>query len=108
MKLSMQNRISIATAAFILGLVAYFYMQPDPGPCRKIRAVCESQGFPRGNSLSERKYFQESCFIPLMRGQTVGNAQVDSETIQACRERLIKLRSRGNDRNGSEKEEARL
>ena len=97
---TMQKRIAIVTVLVIAAVAAFIFMQPDPGPCRKIRALCEAQGFKRGRTPAERRNFQENCFRPMIEGQMVGDKKADEEVANACRERYIKRRERkGNRRN---------
>jgi hypothetical protein len=70
---SMQKRIVFVAVAVIVAVAAFVLLQPEPGPCRKIRALCESRGFKRGRTPAERRSFQENCFRPLLEGQEIGD-----------------------------------
>jgi hypothetical protein len=90
---SMQKRIAFVTVLVIIAVGTFIFLQPDPGPCRELRAICEAQGFKRGRTNTERRAFQENCFRPLFEGQTIGNAKIDPDIITACKERQNKRRS---------------
>jgi|GEM_PF-6611174 len=102
---SMQKRIAIVVVLVVIAVGVFIFMQPDPGPCRKIRAACETQGFKRGRTPSERRAFQENCFRPLLEGQTVGDVKIDEDIVSACKQRQNKRRSRSS---AGGDEEARL
>lgn len=99
---SMQKRIAIVTVLVIAAVATFIFMQPDPGPCRKIRAICEAQGFKRGRNPAERRNFQENCFRPLLEGQTVGDKKADEDVAAACRERYGRRRERRGNRQNNE------
>ena len=91
---SMQKRIAIVTVLVIAAVGIFIYLQPDPGPCRQIRAACEAHGFRRGRTTAERRAFQENCFKPLLEGQAVQEFKVDEEVASACKQRQDKRRNR--------------
>jgi hypothetical protein len=98
----MQKRIAIVTVLVVAAVAAFIFLQPDPGPCRKIRAACEAQGFKRGRTPSERRAFQENCFRPLLEGQAIHDVKIDQDVATACKERQSKRRGRkggGGNRN---------
>lgn len=97
----MQKRIASVTVLVIIAVGAFIFLQPEPSPCRQIRAACEAQGFKRGRTPAERRAFQESCVRPLMEGQPVGNAKVQKDVVAACKERQSKRRgNRGGKPDG--------
>ena len=103
---SMQKRIAIVTVLVIVAVGIFIFLQPDPGPCRQIRATCEAQGFKRGRNSAERRSFQENCFRPLLEGQTVGGAKIDADVAMACKEnRQSKRRGRKMDNGNRERQE---
>lgn len=105
---SMQKRIAIVTALVIIAVGTFIFLQPEPGPCRQIRAACEAQGFKRGRTPAERRAFQENCFRPLLEGQPVRDAKIDQDVVAACKERQSKRRGRnrgGNQKDAQESDE---
>jgi hypothetical protein len=96
---SMQKRIAFVTILVIIAVGTFIFLQPEPGPCRQIRAACEAQGFKRGRTPAERRAFQENCFRPLLEGQPVRDAKVDQDVVAACKERQGKRRGRNRGGN---------
>lgn len=101
---SMQKRIAIVTVLVIAAVGTFIFLQPDPGPCRQIRATCEAQGFKRGRTAAERRAFNESCFRPLLDGQKVGDIKVDEDLALACKQRQNKRRNRKGGGGGGNRE----
>ena len=89
-------------ALVILGVIAvaaislYFLMQDGPGPCRKIRTACEEKGFRFGSTPQERREFMETCFRPIVRGETIAGIMISEDDVADCKERQGKRRRRGN------------
>jgi hypothetical protein len=104
---SMQKRIAIVTILVIIAVGTFVFLQPDPGPCRKIRATCEAQGFRRGRTSAERRAFQENCFKPLLDGQSVHEVKIDEDLATACKQRQNKRRNRKSGGDGKENHEER-
>lgn len=98
-----QKRIGIAIAILLAVVTAYLLLQYNSaGPCRKIRDLCEAQGFAPGRSPQQRRAFIDSCFRPLMNGETVGTVHITEEDAASCREfrrnRQVQRGEDGDDR----------
>ena len=97
--LSTQKKIALVTFLTVAGAGTFLALQPPPGPCRQIRALCESKGFELGKTPTERRAFQENCLRPLVEGQTVRDITLDPELAESCKQRMNRRRARINDPN---------
>lgn len=79
----LQKQIVITTALIVIGAALFIFLQPAPGPCNRIRTLCESRNDP-----------ERQCFRAVLSGQTVDGITVKEDLIQACKERQNKRRSR--------------